>query len=112
MDAANDGSDLLDEVVALQVGGVVVRRELGRDRIGPLRRDEQNRPLHGSETTQQHRRRADAGERSADRMRNSMGSWTLVFASVAFLAGWTLGNGTGGIDPYPFIFLNLLRMAG
>lgn len=48
------------------------------------------------------------GERAADVMRNGMGSWAFVFAALTFLAGWTLGNGRHGFDPYPFILLNLL----
>lgn len=48
------------------------------------------------------------GERAADRLRNGMGSWTFVFVSLAFLAGWMAGNGSTGFDPYPFILLNLI----
>ena len=48
------------------------------------------------------------GERSADRMRNSMGSWGFVFGSLGFLALWMLYNRKSGFDPYPFILLNLL----
>lgn len=48
------------------------------------------------------------GERSADRMRNGMGSWAFVFGASIFLAGWMLGNRDIGFDPYPFILLNLI----
>jgi uncharacterized membrane protein len=48
------------------------------------------------------------GERSADRMRNSMGSWAFVFGALAFLAVWMLYNRKSGFDPYPFILLNLV----
>jgi uncharacterized membrane protein len=48
------------------------------------------------------------GERSADRMRNSMGSWAFVFGALAFLALWMLYNRNSGFDPYPFILLNLV----
>ena len=48
------------------------------------------------------------GERAADRMRNSMGSWGFVFAAMGFLALWMLINRGGGFDPYPFILLNLV----
>ena len=48
------------------------------------------------------------GERAADRLRNGMGSWIFVFAALIFLAGWTMGNGGTGFDPYPFILLNLI----
>ncbi len=48
------------------------------------------------------------GERAADRMRNSMGSWVFVFFALAFLGVWMAGNGKRGFDPYPFILLNLV----
>jgi uncharacterized membrane protein len=37
-----------------------------------------------------------------------MGSWGFVFAALLFLAGWMIGNGSSGFDPYPFILLNLI----
>ena len=48
------------------------------------------------------------GERSADRLRNGMGSWAFVLGAMLFLAGWMVGNRNVGFDPYPFILLNLL----
>lgn len=48
------------------------------------------------------------GERAADVLRNSMGSWGFVFGALLFLAGWMLGNRNVGFDPYPFILLNLV----
>ena len=48
------------------------------------------------------------GERAADRLRNGMGSWVFVGGALIFLAGWMLGNGSDGFDPYPFILLNLI----
>jgi uncharacterized membrane protein len=48
------------------------------------------------------------GERSADRLRNGMGSWAFVFAALLFLAVWMAFNRNVGFDPYPFILLNLL----
>lgn len=48
------------------------------------------------------------GERAADRMRNSMGSWGFVGSFVAFMGVWAVINSlTAGWDPYPFILLNL-----
>jgi uncharacterized membrane protein len=54
------------------------------------------------------------GERAADKMRNSMGSWMFVFVAVVFLAVWmalnvVLDKSTGHtFDAYPFILLNLV----
>jgi uncharacterized membrane protein len=48
------------------------------------------------------------GEVAADAIRNGMGSWVFVFASVAFLGVWIALNGEDGFDPYPFILLNLV----
>ncbi|MBS2536624.1 DUF1003 domain-containing protein [Catenulispora sp. NF23] len=54
------------------------------------------------------------GERAADAMRNSMGSWMFVFVSVCFLIVWMTANvvldkSTGHtFDAYPFILLNLV----
>jgi uncharacterized membrane protein len=48
------------------------------------------------------------GERAADALRNSMGSWPFVFGALVFLAAWMVGNRNVGFDPYPFILLNLV----
>lgn len=50
------------------------------------------------------------GERAADRMRNTMGSWTFVFSFLLFMAAWAALNSIGFFlhwDRYPFILLNL-----
>ena len=56
------------------------------------------------------------GERAADRMRNTMGSWPFVFAFFAIMILWAIVNsvfylggahGKHGFDPYPYILLNL-----
>ncbi len=51
--------------------------------------------------------RLTLGERSADLMRNGMGSWPFVAAFLLLMAGWAAANGDDGFDPYPFILLNL-----
>ena len=48
------------------------------------------------------------GERAADVLRNGMGSWAFVLMALAFLAAWMFANGSDGLDPYPFILLNLI----
>lgn len=52
--------------------------------------------------------RLTLGQRAADQLRNSMGSWVFVFASLVFLAIWMVLNYNGSFDPFPFILLNLL----
>lgn len=56
------------------------------------------------------------GERSADRMRNMMGSWPFVFCFFGVMIAWAVANsvfylagshGKHGFDPYPYILLNL-----
>src|SRR5271169_158192 len=55
------------------------------------------------------------GERSADRMRNMMGSWPFVFAFFVVMILWALVNTLlfehilhhKAFDPYPYILLNL-----
>ena len=56
------------------------------------------------------------GERAADRMRNTMGSWPFVFGFFAVMIVWAIVNsvfylggshGRHGFDPYPYILLNL-----
>ncbi len=48
------------------------------------------------------------GERSADHLRNGMGSWAFVISAIFFLALWMAFNRRTGFDPFPFILLNLL----
>lgn len=48
------------------------------------------------------------GQRSADILRNAMGSWPFVFAALAFLGIWMYFNNQGGFDPFPYILLNLV----
>jgi uncharacterized membrane protein len=55
------------------------------------------------------------GERSADKMRNMMGSWPFVFGFFAVMIAWALVNtlliqhilNHKAFDPYPYILLNL-----
>lgn len=48
----------------------------------------------------------------ADKVAEFGGSWTFIMIFVAFLISWAALNTiilvTGALDPYPFIFLNLL----
>jgi uncharacterized membrane protein len=56
------------------------------------------------------------GERAADKMRNTMGSWYFVFGFILVMITWAIVNslfylggtkGKHGFDPYPYILLNL-----
>jgi uncharacterized membrane protein len=55
------------------------------------------------------------GERSADRMRNMMGSWPFVFSFFGVMITWAIVNTLlfehvlhhKAFDPYPYILLNL-----
>jgi uncharacterized membrane protein len=57
-----------------------------------------------------HKESLTFGERSADKLRNGMGSWGFVFGALIFLVGWTALNSLASFhhwDKYPFILLNL-----
>ncbi|WP_349360584.1 DUF1003 domain-containing protein [Cryobacterium sp. PH29-G1] len=57
---------------------------------------------------QQHKKSLTPGERAADTLRNSMGSWRFVGGFVLFMILWAVANSfASGWDPYPFILLNL-----
>ncbi|WP_308736928.1 DUF1003 domain-containing protein [Microbacterium sp. MYb64] len=67
------------------------------------------RPLPESTWHEQVKGRLTLGERSADRLRNGMGSWAFVGGFVLFMAVWWILNSSRATawDPYPFILLNL-----
>jgi uncharacterized membrane protein len=68
-----------------------------------------NMPLPGN-WHKAHKQSLSFGDRSADKLRNGMGSWTFVFGSIIFLAAWAVLNSIHGIhhwDKFPFILLNL-----
>lgn len=57
-----------------------------------------------------HKESLTRGQRAADVMRNSMGSWPFVGGFVLFMLIWAAINSmlaTHAWDPYPFILLNL-----
>lgn len=57
-----------------------------------------------------HKESLTTGERAADKMRNTMGSWRFVFGFLLFMAAWAALNSVEGYhhwDKYPFILLNL-----
>jgi len=56
-----------------------------------------------------HKQSLTRGERAADVLRNSMGSWRFVAGFVALMGIWAIVNFAlrDPWDPYPFILLNL-----
>jgi uncharacterized membrane protein len=51
------------------------------------------------------------GQRAADRVAATMGSWTFIIIQSVFLTGWLAINALAWArhwDPYPFILMNLL----
>ena len=53
---------------------------------------------------------ATLGQRCADAVASTVGSWRFVIIQSALLLAWLVYNSVSGhkIDPYPFILLNLL----
>jgi uncharacterized membrane protein len=70
------------------------------------------RRLHIRNLNQVFEERSTVGERLADRVAAVGGSWGFISGFGMFLAAWAVINGVvlvgHAIDPYPFIFLNLL----
>lgn len=67
-----------------------------------------HRPFSRLTWHEKHTRSLTFGERAADVMRNSMGSWRFVFGFIAFMLVWAAINSfAAGWDEYPFILLNL-----
>lgn len=59
----------------------------------------------------QHYTRRTFGQKIADKVSNSMGSWTFIIIQTIIVMIWMLINILGFVfewDPYPFILLNLL----
>lgn len=57
-----------------------------------------------------HKDRLSFGDRAADVLRNTMGSWAFVFGFLGFMAVWMTLNVVAWFwhwDEYPFILLNL-----
>lgn len=47
------------------------------------------------------------GDRAADVMRLSMGTWTFIGAFMVVMVAWMVTGGWGGWDPAPFFRMNL-----
>ncbi len=56
-----------------------------------------------------HTQSLTVGARAADMLRNRMGSWGFIFAFSAVMAVWAVLNvRSDALDPFPYIFLNLM----
>jgi uncharacterized membrane protein len=70
------------------------------------------RRLHIRNVNQVFEQRLTLGERLADRVAAVGGSWAFIAGFGVFLCAWAFLNGVlfarHAIDPYPFIFLNLM----
>ncbi|HVZ14659.1 MAG TPA: DUF1003 domain-containing protein [Bauldia sp.] len=70
------------------------------------------RRLHTRNLNQVFEQRLTLGQRLADRVAAVGGSWGFIIGFGLFLVAWALLNGVllarHALDPYPFIFLNLL----
>jgi uncharacterized membrane protein len=91
------GNDALESVVNAE-----------RGLLDALKERASRLPPHPNELTEKER---SFGERVADRVAEALGSWTFMILFVSALASWIAWNhakGSGAIDPFPFILLNLL----
>jgi uncharacterized membrane protein len=75
-----------------------------RDRLRALRRQKPARQPHGEDSR-------STGERVADIVALTVGSWRFIIIQSVLLAAWIALNITAWVqawDPYPFILLNLV----
>jgi len=69
-----------------------------------------NRGRTARNVAQEFEERLTIGQRIADRVAETMGSWTFIIVQSTVLVGWIILNVAAYIkhwDPYPFILLNL-----
>ena len=70
------------------------------------------RRMHTHNLNQVFEERLTVGQRLADRVATVGGSWAFIIGFGVFLVSWAILNGVllakHSLDPYPFIFLNLL----
>jgi uncharacterized membrane protein len=96
----------------------ILAQQLLHGGLGPLPERDRRvlarvaRRLHTRNVNQVFDERLTVGERLADRVATVGGSWAFIIGFGVFLVTWALLNGVllvrHSLDPYPFIFLNLL----
>ncbi len=68
-------------------------------------------PREGRTWHRQHRETMTFGQRIADAMAHTIGSWPFIIGQTILVAFWVVLNLTAWVrewDPYPFILLNLM----
>ena len=96
--------ELAERVLATDLGGLPARERHVVERAA--RRQTVTRPTH-----RQFENSLTFGQQLADRVATVGGSWAFIIAFGVFLVAWATINTlllTRPLDPYPFIFLNLL----
>lgn len=114
-EAPAGGSGFFKAAIERRLGAQHERLSEGERRVAEraVRRQRLHAPQTGA-MTEEDRQRAEypgPGDRLADRMARIGGSWGFIAAFALFLLGWAGANvwmAGRAIDPYPFIFLNLL----
>ena len=96
--------ELAERVLATDLGGLPPRERRVVERAA--RRQTVTRPTH-----RQFESSLSFGQQLADRVAAVGGSWRFIIFFALFLAAWAATNSlflARPLDPYPFIFLNLL----
>ncbi len=96
--------ELAERVLATDLGGLPPRERRVVERAA--RRQTVTRPTH-----RQFESSLSFGQQLADRVAAVGGSWRFIIFFALFLAAWAATNSlflVRPLDPYPFIFLNLL----
>lgn len=95
---------LAERVLASELAGLPSRERDVVERTA--RRETVTRPVH-----RHFEQSLTFGQRLADRVAEIGGSWGFIATFALFLVGWAAINSlllTRPLDPYPYIFLNLL----
>ena len=96
----------------------VLAQQLLHGGLGPLPERDRRviarvaRRLHTRNLNQEFEEHLTVGQKLADRVGAIGGSWGFIVGFAAFLIGWAALNGVilahHALDPYPFMFLNLV----
>ena len=87
--------------------GGMARHRLSPENLATLARLREQTPAQAATTEPP----LGFGDRIADRLAGTVGSWRFIIAQTALLGVWIIVNAVGWVeawDPYPFILLNLV----